>query len=181
MKEQIIHPLILSMHSSFDANYRAKFANRKVQFMSLYGQVELLYQGQITIKVNTMQATLLLSICDKRKTLSELIAFCNLEKDIVDLLLKPFFDVELVLTKQDGLLEVATNLKQIFGSVIVTSEQIIMRQKDVIETVERGAVIPYVASIHKFRVESVAIKMLKKEFKVAITVLFDTIRQTLLG
>ena len=79
-----------------------------------------------------MQATLLLSLCDKQRSLPELVDFCNLERDVVDLLLKPFFDVELLITRPDGLLEVATNVKQIIGSVIVTSEQIILRQKETI-------------------------------------------------
>ena len=79
--------------------------------MSLYGQVELLYQRQITIKVNTMQATLLLTLCEKHRTLSELVTMCNIEKEILDLLLKPLTDVGLILTDKDGVLKVAANVK----------------------------------------------------------------------
>ena len=56
-----------------------------------------------------------------------------------------------------------------------------MRQKETILAEERGAVIPYVASIHKFRVESVAIKMLKLELKMLVAALDDTVKQKLLA
>ncbi len=64
---------------------------------------------------------------------------------------------------------------------MVTSEQIVLRQKETISVDERGAVVPYAASIHKFRVESVAIKLLKLELKVLVTALYDTVKQKLLA